>query len=195
MIKKLLPLVLALVGLGVGVAAGVALKPAPEPVETVAGDCAAPAEADAGEGHAVAEVEAAAEVAPCEPETDDPFAKVEAPEGGHEAEGEVAYVPLDKPFVVPVFRDDRVAAMVVLSLSVAVGAEAQGKVEAVQPRLRDSFLKVMFQHANSGGFDGSFTTGQKLADLHAALLGAARGILGTGEVGEILITEIARQDV
>lgn len=34
MIKKLFPLVIALIGLGAGIAAGVALRPAPEPSET-----------------------------------------------------------------------------------------------------------------------------------------------------------------
>ena len=46
----------------------------------------------------------------------------------------------------------------------------------MKPRLRDSFLKVMFRHANSGGFDGSFTSGRKMDDLKSALLGRrARG--------------------
>lgn len=191
--KKLLPLVLALLGLGAGMGAGVVLKP--EPAETaIAEACAQPdaaQAAEANEGHGEAQ---AAEAEPCEPAPADPFAKAE-PEAGHGIEGDVAYVPLDKPFVVPVFRGGKIAAMVVVSLSVAVGHEAEATVETVQPRLRDSFLKVMFQHANSGGFDGSFTSGQKMADLHAALLAAARAVVKSGIVGEVLITEIARQDV
>ena len=52
----------------------------------------------------------------------------------------------------------------------------------------------MFRHANSGGFDGSFTAGQKMEDLKSALLAAARRSLHETPVGEVLITEIARQD-
>jgi hypothetical protein len=173
--KRLLPVLLALLGLAAGIGAGMALKPAPEPEpEAAAEDCP----------------EGAHE--PCETALADPFAPP------HEAEvalhGEPAYVPLDKPFVVPVFAGEKVAAMVVVSLSVATDVEGAHAVEAVQPRLRDSFLKVMFRHANSGGFDGLFTTGQKMADLKSALLAAAREAMPEAAVTEILVTEIARQD-
>ena len=74
-------------------------------------------------------------------------------------------------------------------------SHAAHDVEAVKPRLRDSFLKVMFRHANSGGFDGSFTAGRKMEDLKSALLSAAREVMSETPVEEILITEIARQEV
>ena len=44
---------------------------------------------------------------------------------------ELAYVPMDKPFVVPVFAGEKVVAMVVLSLSVETddrsGAHGRGR--------------------------------------------------------------------
>lgn len=178
--KKLVPLLIALLGLGTGVGAGMALKPAPAP-EAVAEACVSPKGAAAGDG-----------AAPCA--ASDPFAaEVEAAPG--EAKAELAYVPIEKPFVVPVFAGDKTVAMVVLSLSIATeGETAAHVVEAMQPRLRDSFLKVMFRHANSGGFDGSYTTGRKIEDLKSALLGAAREVMHDAPVDEVLITEIARQD-
>lgn len=187
--KVLTPVLLALLGLGAGVGAGVALKPAPEP-ELAAAACpeATPA---AGEGHG-GEGEHAA--APCPPA--DPFAPAAGEdEGGGHGESELAYVTMDKPFVVPVFKGEKVVAMVVVSLSVETDTESAPTVEGVKPRLRDSFLKAMFRHANSGGFDGSFTAGTKMDDLKSALLQAARGILPDAPVDEVLITEIARQDV
>lgn len=172
--KLLIPLVIALLGLGAGVGAGLALKPAPEEQP---------------------EAEAGCEHPPCDPEAPDPFAA-----GGHDrpdADMELAYVPLQKPFVVPVFNGDKVIAMVVLSLSVEVPAdhEPEAMVEAIEPRLRDSLLKAMFLHANSDGFNGSFTTGRKIDDLKAALLASARQVMGQTGVYDVLITEIARQDV
>ena len=183
----LTPLVLALLGLGAGVGAGIALKPAPEP-ETAA--ACAPAEAGHDDGgHAPA-------AAPCPPTGADPF----APPAPAEAKGvhggeDLAYVTMDKPFVVPVFKGDKVVAMVVVSVSVETDTHSAPTVEGVKPRLRDSFLKTMFRHANSGGFDGSFTAGTKMDDLKSALLQAARTILPEAPVDEVLITEIARQDV
>ena len=64
----------------------------------------------------------------------------------------------------------------------------------VEPKLRDSFLQVMFNHANAGGFDGVFTEGEKMSDLRGSLFEAAREILG--EVAtDILIFDIVRQDI
>ena len=101
---------------------------------------------------------------------------------------------MDKPFVVPIFAGEKVTAMVVVSLSVETDTEGAHAVEAVKPRLRDGFLKVMFRHANSGGFDGSFTTGRKMEDLKSALLETAREVMAETPVEEVLITEIARQE-
>jgi flagellar FliL protein len=166
MLRILLPLVLVLAGLGGGVAAGLALRPAPAPVEAATADCA--------EGEDCPE----ASVAP---------APVRA--------GPSEYVPLDKPFVVPVFNRERVSAMVVVSLSVDVAEGHTERLAALQPRLRDGLLAVMFRHANSGGFDGSFTDGERMADLKAGLLRAAREVLGPVPVHEVLVTDIVRQDV
>jgi hypothetical protein len=188
--KALMPLMIALLGLGAGVGAGLMLKPAPAPEEAA---CAAP---EPPSDHAAEAEEAAMDdghAAPCAPEATDPFAPVPAAEKKPAAE--LAYVPMDKPFVVPVFAGEKVTAMVVLSLSVETETEAAHDVEAVKPRLRDSFLKVMFRHANSGGFDGSFTAGRKMEDLKSALLSAAREVMSETPVEEILITEIARQEV
>lgn len=179
--KLILPLLIALLGLGAGVGAGLALKPASDDASEDAGMLAEGA-GDCAEGEE-----------PCEAVAADPFKPVEKPK--YEPKGELTYVPLEKPFVVPVFRGERVVSMVVVSLSVEIGAEEAEVVETIQPRLRDSFLKVMFRHANSGGFDGSFTVGQKLEDLKSALLEVANEVSGKAHVSDVLITEIARQDV
>lgn len=183
--KKLLPLVMLILGLGAGVGAGMVLKPKP-PEKTAA--CAAPAAGHGAEAAPAATAQGAA-AAPC---PEDPF----TPEPEHAAEDAAAvYVALDKPFVVPVFSGDKTVAMVVVSLSVATKSDGAQVLEAIQPRLRDSFLNVMFLHANSGGFDGSFTNGQKMDDLKAALLASAQAVMGKDAVSEVLITEIARQEV
>ncbi len=169
MARLILPILLALAGLGAGIGAGLVLKPG----GAVAG----------GEGCEMPAADGEAGAADC---VADEIATLQAGEG--------ELVAFDKPFVVPVFRDGRVAAMVVMSLAVDV-ASGQGEVvSALQPRLRDGMLAVMFRHANSGGFDGSFTTGEKMADLKSGLLAAARDVLAGLAVAEVLVTEIVRQD-
>lgn len=196
--KFVLPLALAVLGLGAGIGAGVALKPEPAPEEHAAADCPEPgadAQAEPADAHAEPGHDAAADCPTEAAAAPDPFAPV-AP-AKPKLEGEMANVRLEKPFIVPVFRDERTTAMIVASVAVEVGAEGVPNVEPLEPRLRDAFLAVMFRHANSGGFDGTFTEGRKMDDLKSALLISARTVLEEAHVpvNEVLITDIVRQDM
>ena len=88
---------------------------------------------------------------------------------------------------------ERVVALVILSLTVAVTTGSREAVFATEPKLRDSFLQVLFDHANAGGFDGAFTQTGRMAQLRKALLEPARVVLGDA-VKDVLITDIVRQD-
>jgi len=103
------------------------------------------------------------------------------------------YAELTNQFIVPVLEDGEVASLVVLSLSLEVGAGSTTLVHQQEPKLRDVFLQVLFSHANSGGFRGSFTDSANLVPLRAALLEAARSVMGE-EVRDVLIGDIVRQD-
>jgi flagellar protein FliL len=162
---KILPILLALIGLGAGVGAGMALRPPPE-TETLAenpcGDIS-PAHAEPAE------------------EQGDPEAPI------HE------YVKINNQFVIPVVTQGSIASLVILSLSLEVNTGATQKVYAVEPKLRDAFLQVLFDHANIGGFDGAFTSSNNMDLLRNALLETAKNILGA-EVSDVLIADIIRQD-
>ncbi|MCL4189818.1 MAG: flagellar basal body-associated protein FliL [Rhodobacteraceae bacterium] len=111
------------------------------------------------------------------------------------APGEVArdYVRLNNQFVVPVVEGGQVRALVILSLTIEAVAGASEEVYLREPRLRDAFLRVLFDHANTGGFRGAFTAGGALELLRAALREAAVRVLGPIAV-DVLIVDIARQD-
>jgi flagellar FliL protein len=175
MLRKLFPILLALVGLGGGIGAGIFLRPAPAVDDHAAAETTE-AGADAGtEGeHASADDDAPAEE-------------------GEDAENAPEYVKMNNQFVVPVVEDRRVAAMVVLSLSLEVETGNTETVYQREPKLRDVFLQVLFDHANTGGFSGSFTDGSNLIVLRTSLKEAAALVLGT-VVKDVLITDIARQD-
>ncbi|QUS36914.1 flagellar basal body-associated FliL family protein [Falsirhodobacter algicola] len=103
------------------------------------------------------------------------------------------YVKLSNQFVVPVLNRGRVTAMVILSLSLETVPDSSATVYAREPKLRDSFLKVLFDHANTGGFDNSFTDADNLVVLRRSLLEAAQRVLGD-IVSDVLIVDIMRQD-
>jgi hypothetical protein len=150
MIRKLIPLILALLGLGIGVGAGIFLRPTPKDAPVV---------------------EAAALDPSLMPE----------------------YAKLSNQFVVPVMVKGKVAAMVILSLSLEVKKGTTSEVYDAEPKLRDVFLQVLFDHANSGGFSGAYTDGANLLLLRKALLEAAKGVLKEN-VSDVLIIDIVRQD-
>jgi flagellar protein FliL len=173
MIRKLIPILLALVGLGGGLGAGVMLRPG----EGAAHDGGA---ADAGADH---------------PTESDDQAEASEEDASH-AEGEVPateYVKMNNQFVIPVIEDGHVVAMVVLSLSLEVSGGATEMVYSKEPKLRDAFLQVLFDHANVGGFKGSFTDTSNLIVLRNSLTEAAVVVMGD-VVKDILITDIGRQD-
>lgn len=122
-----------------------------------------------------AEVDPAAEAPPEEPMAPPEFAR------------------LSNQFVVPIMEGDRISGLVVLSLSLEVAPGSTAAVHAQEPKLRDAFLQVLFNHANSGGFRGNFTESATLAPLRRALLETADDLL-PGITRSVLIGDIVRQD-
>jgi hypothetical protein len=103
------------------------------------------------------------------------------------------YVKLNNQFIVPVIAEHRVSALVALSISIETPAGQSEMIYGIEPRLRDSFLQVLFDHANTGGFDGAFTDSNNMAILRRSLLEVARS-QSDGLISDVLITDIARQD-
>lgn len=114
--------------------------------------------------------------------------------GRGEKDATLEYVKMNNQFVVPVVSNRVVTSLVVMSLSLEVPEGTKESVFRKEPKIRDSFLQVMFDHANIGGFDGSFTDAEMLSQLRRALQEVAERDLGEGAVRDVLITEIARQD-
>ncbi len=170
--KKLLPIILAVVGLVGGVGAGAFLQPSPEMV--VEDTC------DAKDGECM---ESADEV---------PYAAA-AQVDNYDPDKIWDYVKLPKQFVIPIIKKERVSALVVLTISLEVEPDNSDAVLARAPKLNDGFLQVMFAHANSGGFDGAFTTGQSMKDLRGALNEVSKRYLGD-IVNDVLIEEIVKQE-
>lgn len=124
------------------------------------------------------------------PEAEAETADAPVPRPKPEQTGE--FVRLSNQFIVPVVTDSRVGSLVVLSLSIEMPPGAADRVYAVEPRLRDVFLQVLFDHANAGGFGGTFTAASSMNALREALREAARGLLPMAQ--DVLILDIVRQD-
>lgn len=165
--RKLLPIFLALIGLLAGGGAGLLLRPSVE--EAVANPCGDPVGGATTGENASEEQEV----------TDDAHPK--------------EYVKLNNQFIVPVVEGGLVRSLVILSLSLEVGTGTSQDVYAVEPKLRDSFLQVLFDHANAGGFKDDFTNSNNMEILRVALFEAAQKALDK-KVSDVLIVDIVRQD-
>ncbi len=164
---KILPILLAILGLGGGVGAGIAFRP--EPAELVmtnpCGDAIAEHLVATGDGEV----------------------------SGEASTGTPDYVKLNNQFVVPVVKNGLVRSLVVMSLSLELNSGGPELVYQREPKLRDAFLQVLFDHANNGGFDGNFTSGRNMDNLRRALRESATTALGT-DVSSVLIVDVVRQD-
>lgn len=118
----------------------------------------------------------------------------EAPDEEEEEPTDKSYVKLSNQFVVPVVEDGLVTALVVMTLSLEV---APGNTEAIyskEPKIRDAFLQVMFDHANMGGFSGAFTNSATMDVLRKSLRETAQNGIDDS-ISDVLISNIVRQDV
>lgn len=188
MMRILIPVLLLVIGLGGGIGAGIMLGGGGD--EEMMEEASAQGMHDAEEGGVAHDGD-----------HDDGEEHMEEEEPGYADEGPVSpgstenleYVRLNNQFVVPVVRDAAVRHLVVMSLTVEIETGQAEMVFNREPRLRDALLRVMFSHANAGGFEGAFTAPSALNPLRRALRDAAYDVLGP-VVNDVLIVEIVRQD-
>ena len=154
--KKILPIILVLLGVAGGAAAGIFLKPAPE-------------------GHS--DVELAAEDTVSEEE-----AQVRS------------FVKIGRQTIVPVVEEGQTRALMLFELAVDVPATRVDEVHSMEPRLRDAFLRELFQMSYTGAFLTNFTEERIIEELRRNLTNAARTYLGH-QHAEVLILDIMRQEM
>ncbi|UWQ08007.1 flagellar basal body-associated FliL family protein [Aliiroseovarius crassostreae] len=164
---KILPVLLAMIGLGAGVGAGIVLRPAPSEV---------------------------VEINPCGDVPNETKSNLSEESSAEEGAPSSDFVKMNNQFVIPVLGNGQVRSLVVLSLSLEIAPGSSEEFYQREPKLRDAFLQVLFDHANLGGFDGVFTEAGKLDGLRLALTEVAEKIMTT-EIFEVLVTDIVRQDI
>lgn len=102
-------------------------------------------------------------------------------------------VRLPNQFIVPLLEEGRVRAMVVIGLALELAEGNSFSLPDKEPQLRAVFLQRLFDHANVGGFDGQFTSGEVLLQLRRILTDAAMPVVGP-DLRDVLITELLRQE-
>lgn len=185
MLRKLLPVLLSVLALVAGAVGGNLLRgttaagvAAPDPQAALPAD-ELPALEPIAADSTIPPPPAAAPPAPAEP-------------GEADAAAATAWFKFPQQFFVPVLHGGHLDSTMILSLSVEMPETASEEVYAHEIKLRDALLRQLLIHANTGGFDGNFTTEAHLRKLRAELTATARTIVP--RIGEILIGDIARQE-
>lgn len=197
--KKILALLIVLAGLGGGAALGIALRPAPppEPAEEGAEQSSEGVDEGADGKTAGAPAEGGKEGGT------EPAGKGEAEEGhgGADAAGEAeagagerAYIDIGRQMIIPVVEGGETRALMLFELAVDVPAAETERVYQLEPRLRDAFLRVLFEMSHTGAFLDTYTDARVVEELRGKLLRAARRHLGPA-VADVLILDIVRQEL
>lgn len=167
--QKIIALVIVLFGVGGGLGLGVALRPggaAPGPDDAVAGAASAEAagELDGGDG-------------------DD-----------GEAGADRDYVQIGRQIIIPVVKDGETQALMLFDLALDVPSSMTERTYAAEPRLRDAFLRELFEMSYTGAFSSTYTDERIIEEVRGKLRAAARRVLGDA-VAEVLILDIMRQEL
>lgn len=111
-----------------------------------------------------------------------------------ESEGDVdAWFKFPEQFFIPIIRNGTTGSVMVMSLSLEIPLSTSSSIEAKQNPLRDALLNALLIEANTGAFDGNYTTETNLERVRASLLTAAQRVSGA-DIRRVLIEDIAKQD-
>lgn len=102
------------------------------------------------------------------------------------------FIDMERKFVVPLVRGNRVRSLVVVDLRLEVPAGGESRALALKPKIRDAFLDTLYAMAVAGAFDGDLYSNNVQDEMRARLLEAARRVLQ--DASAILIGELLRQD-
>jgi flagellar protein FliL len=104
-----------------------------------------------------------------------------------------AFIDMERKFVVPLVRGNRVRSLVVADLRLEVRASGESRALALKPKVRDAFLDTLYAMAVAGAFDGDLYSNNVQDEMRSRLLQAARQVL-QDDASAILIAELLRQD-
>ncbi|MGF1445903.1 MAG: flagellar basal body-associated FliL family protein [Pikeienuella sp.] len=104
------------------------------------------------------------------------------------------YVEIARQMIVPVVAGGETEALMIFEVALDVPASARERAFQREPRIRDAFLREMFEMSYAGAFADTYTSERVMEELRARLLAAARLHLGQ-RVRDVLILDALRQEL
>jgi hypothetical protein len=177
MMQKVLALAIMLTGIGGGLALGVVMRPGAAPH---AGDgVATESEISSGQTQAATGNDGAIPIGA----------------GGDGKAGiDREYVKIGRQMIIPVVSGGETRALMLFDLAIDVPRAMTERTYAAEPRLRDAFLRILFEMSYTGAFSSTYTDARVVEELREKLRAAARRVIGFA-VDDVLILDIMRQEL
>lgn len=173
MMKKLLPILLAVIAIVVGAAGGFFLRASSAPA------------AAGGEGEAAHAEKSAAHGA-----KDDAHGKKDDAHGKKDAAA--VYMKFSRQFVTPIVAEGRPTAMMILDVNIEIDPALADTIYAEEPRLRDGVLKALLRQSGAGRLGSIFADPAVLEETRGEILDEMRAIVGDG-AKSVLIMDVGYQ--
>lgn len=174
--KKLLPIIIAVLGLAGGLTAGTFLKPQAHASDGHGDTDGVHGDTDTGHGDTAGST----------------GKSVVNAHQKYDEKSDNVYVGLKKPFFAPVINANNRNTLVRLDIHLEVPAGLEEKIEKHEPKLRDGFLRAVMNFAHEGGF-ARVHGSEGFEVLSDDLLLSARHVLGD-KVRAVLIGEILTRE-
>ena len=120
-----------------------------------------------------------------------------APDAETGLEGErppPSYVKISRQMIVPVVEGGTTRALLVFEIALDVPTQHREAVFEREPRIRDAFLRELFEMSYTGAFLETYTSDRVMEELRQKLLAAARLHLGA-RINDVLILDALRQEM
>lgn len=117
---------------------------------------------------------------------------------GHGAETSSSgssYFRFSREFVVPIIKNERVASLVILNINIESDAAASDKLFSQEPVLRDVVMTTLIEISGDGKTFQSMTSIENYETVRSLILGALQKKFPDMGIKNILILDIARQDL
>lgn len=105
------------------------------------------------------------------------------------------YTKLEKPMIIPIFRNDKAVGMLIAQIWLELEPETETIIiTEKEPRLRDELMQVFYLYASQGRLSQSLLEPKTQAELRRDLTTVARQFIGDS-LHAVLINDMQRQDL
>lgn len=120
--------------------------------------------------------------------------KVKKEEAVDYKEKEFTYAKLERPLIIPIFKEDRTSAILIAEVWLEMDKSFTEGIFSKEPRIRDEFLQIFYRYASEGKFNQKILTPKIQARLRRDLTLGARKYLGES-VRAVLLNDLQRQEM